>query len=64
MDVDVAGGGADGLAKGRAPMNGMMEGSAIPVIGAMEIQAAGRLAMPGPVSKELLWAQWACLTSA
>ena len=59
---------ADGPAKGRAPMIGTMGGLATLVIGVMEIQAARlpaeRPAMPGPVSKALLWAQWAHLTSA
>ena len=68
MDVDTAGSGADGFANGRAPRIRAAEGSATPVAGAVVIQAA-RLpmdgpAMPGPVSKELLWARRARLASA
>ena len=68
MDVDVAGSGADGFANGGALRIGVVEGPAAPVMGAVAIQAArlpmGRPAVPGPVSKELLWAWWARLTSA
>ena len=68
MDVNVVGSGADGFANGRDPRIGAVEGPAAPVMGAMAIRAA-RLpvegpAMPGLVSRELLWAQWARLTSA
>ena len=68
MDVDMAGGGANGPANGGASIIGAVEGPAAPVMGAVTIRAA-RLpmegpAMPGPVSKELLWAWRARLTSA
>ena len=68
MNVDMAGSGADGFANGRAPRIGAVEAPAAPVMGAMAIWAA-RLpvegpAMPGPVSKDLLQAQRACLASA
>ena len=54
------GGGADGPANSGASIIGAVEGPAAPVTGAMAIWAA-RLpmegpAVPGPVSKELLWA--------
>ena len=59
MDVNVTGSG-DGPANGGAPMIGMMEGSAAPVIGAIDIWAVrlpiGKPAVPELVSKELLWA--------
>ena len=65
MDVDVAGSGADGLANGGAPRIGVVEGPATLVTGAVVIRAVrlpmGGPAMPGPVSKELLWA---CLALA
>ena len=68
MDVDAVGGGADGPANGRAPTIGAVGGLVAPVIGAMDIRAVrlpmGRPAVPGLVSKELLWAQWAHLTLA
>ena len=68
MDVDTAGSGADGFANGGAPRIGAAEGPATPVAGAMVIRAVRLpvygLAVPGPVSKELLWAQRACLASA
>ena len=58
MDVDAVGSGADGFANGGAPRTGAVEGPAVPVTGAVVIQAA-RLpmegpAMPGPVRRELL----------
>ena len=60
MDVDTADCGADGPAKGGAPTIRMIGGSATPVIGAVDIQAArlpmGRPAVPGPASRELLQA--------
>ena len=60
MDVDVAGSGADGFANSGAPRTGAVEGPAVPVTGAVVIQAV-RLpvegpAVPGPVRRELLWA--------
>ena len=68
MDVNTVGGGADGPANGGAPTIGAVGGLVAPVTGAMDIWAArlpmGRPAMPGPVSKELLRAWWAHLTSA
>ena len=68
MDVDMAGSGANGFANGGAPRIGAVEGPAAPVTGAVAIQAA-RLpvegpAVPGPVSREGLWARRACLTLA
>ena len=61
MDVDAAGGGADGLANGGAPRLGAVEGPVAPVTGAMAIWAVrlpvGRPSMPGLVSKELLRAR-------
>ena len=68
MDVDAAGSGADGFANGGAPRIGAAEGPATPVAGAVVIWAV-RLpmegpAVPGPVSKELLRAQWAHLALA
>ena len=69
MNVDMVGNGADGFANGGAPRLGAVEGPVAPIMGAMAIRAVrlpmegpGRLAVPGPVSKELL--RWACLTSA
>ena len=60
MDVDMVGSGANGFANGGAPRIGAVEGPAAPVMGAMAIRAARLpvegLAVPGPVSKELLWA--------
>ena len=68
IDVDAVGGGADGPANGRAPRIGAVEGPVAPVMGAVAIWAARLpmegLAMPGPVSKELLRAWRAYLTSA
>ena len=68
MDVDTEGSGADGFANSGAPRIGVVEGPAIPVTGAVVIQAV-RLpvegpAMPGLVSKELLQARRARLASA
>ena len=68
MNVNAAGSGANGFANGGAPRIGVVEGPAAPITGAVAIQAA-RLpvegpAVPGPVSKELLQAQWARLASA
>ena len=58
MNVDTAGSGANGFANGRAPRLGEVEGPAAPVMGAVVMRAARLpvegLAMPGPVSKELL----------
>ena len=66
MDVDTVGGGANGPANSGASIIGAVEGPAAPVTGAVDIRAArlpvGRLAVPGPVSKELL--HWARLNSA
>ena len=68
MDVDTAGSGADGFANGGAPRIRAAEGPATPVAGAVVIRAA-RLpvegpAVPGLVSKELLWARRAHLALA
>ena len=56
----MVGSGANGFANGGAPRIGAVEGPAAPVMGAMAIRAARLpvegLAVPGPVSKELLWA--------
>ena len=52
---------------GEASVDGVMGSSVASVTGAVERQAVrlpmGRPAMPGPVSRELLWAQLAHLTS-
>ena len=61
MDVNAIGGSVIGSAKGGASVDGMTGSSVAPVNDATEIQAArlpvGRPAVPGPVSRELLWAQ-------
>ena len=68
MDVNAVGGGANGPANSGTPRIGVVEGPAAQVTGAVAIWAVrlpvGRLAVPGPVSKELLWARQAYLTLA
>ena len=68
MDVDTAGSGDNGFANSGAPRIGAVEGPAVPVTGAVVIQAVrlpmDGLAVPGLVSKELLQARWACLALA
>ena len=68
MNVNAVGSRANGFANSRAPRIGAVEGPAAPVMGAMAIQAARLpvegLAVPGPVSRELLQAQRARLALA